>query len=78
MSQLILTNVEGHIINVGDISTVSPSSSYVSSPGNLATETKGVKITFMSKATSIFIPGLTAEEFMEKLVTKSVRLSDRD
>jgi hypothetical protein len=63
-TSLYFANVGGYAINVGDISTVAPHTDYV--PG-FSDGTKGSKITFMSKATSIFIPNLTPEQFMDQL-----------
>jgi hypothetical protein len=71
MSSLLLAVVEGYLINVGDISTAAPHT--VHTPG-FPDSTKGSKITFMSKATSIFIPDLTPEQFMDRLVASAVKL----
>lgn len=71
MSDLIIAHIAGYVINVGDISTVAPSTDYI--PG-VAEGTKGSKVTFMSKATSIFIPDMTPEQFMDALVIDSIRL----
>ena len=69
MSKLLIVQVNDHLINVGDISTVAPFTEASFTTGERA----GVKITFMSKATSVFIPGFTASTFMDKLVESAAK-----
>lgn len=55
--------IDDQIINIADISTVTPMVGGTV-PGPVM---NGLKVTFMSKATYVFLPGMTAEDFMDRL-----------
>lgn len=65
---IMMVRVDGHFINVADISTVAPLTYTKES------EPSGSKVTFMSKATYLTFPDLTPDQFMEELVSASVTL----
>lgn len=67
-TSLYFAKVGGHAVNVGDISVVAPARFDQLFPSDTNPAT-GVRITFRSKGNSIYIPGLTPEEFMDKLAT---------
>lgn len=67
-TSLYFANVEGHAVNVGDISVVSPARKDTMSPTDTS-PADGVRITFRSKGNSIYIPDLTPEQFMDRLAS---------
>lgn len=72
-TSLYFANIGGHAVNVGDISVVAPArdDQRYPTPEHPA---DGVRITFRSKGNSVYIPGLTPEEFMDRLA-ESVDMS---
>lgn len=75
-TSLYFANVGGHAINVSDISTVSPArEDMLSVRPDAAAD--GSRITFRSKATSIFIPDMTPDQFMDA-ITNAVNLAIPD
>lgn len=63
MATPILIRFDDQIINIADISTVTPMVGGI----GLGPVMDGLKVTFMSKATYVFLPGMTAEDFMDRL-----------
>lgn len=73
MSRTLLVLVDDHLINVGDISTVAPARWDQTVP-NTDRPQEGVRVTFMSKGTSVYIPGYTPETFIDKLIASTAKL----
>lgn len=65
-TSLYFADVGGHSVNVGDISVVSPARKDQREPSAEA-PADGSRITFRSKGHSVFIPGMTPDQFMDKL-----------
>lgn len=65
----LMVHVDGHYINVADISTVAPLTY------NKESEPSGSKVTFMSKATYLTFPTLTPEQFMDVIVSGTAKLA---
>lgn len=71
---ICLAKIDGHILNVGDISTVAPARWDQTAP-RADNEQEGVRVTFRSKGTSLYFPGLTADGFMDKLVASTIQIA---